>query len=79
MSRTGFSLWSTNSFCSIASAGSSFSIGSIGSFASIGSVGSALSAFSCVLASKRRDYSSAATPVRGSRATPRGGGGGRRR
>ena len=35
--RTGFSLWSRNSFCSIASSESSFSIGSIGSFASVGS------------------------------------------
>jgi hypothetical protein len=44
--RTGWSLWSKNSFCSIGSVGSSFSIGSVGSFFSIGSVGSAYSAFS---------------------------------
>jgi hypothetical protein len=45
-SRTGWSLWSKNSFCSIGSVGSSFSIGSVGSFFSIASVGSAYSAFS---------------------------------
>ena len=44
--RTGWSLWSRNSFLSIGSVGSSFSIGSVGSFCSIASVGSAYSAFS---------------------------------
>ena len=34
--RTGWSLWSRNSFCRSGRSGSSFSIGSVGSFFSIG-------------------------------------------
>jgi hypothetical protein len=41
--RAGWSLWSTNSFLSIASKGSFLSIGSIGSACSIGSIGSSFS------------------------------------
>ena len=71
MPRQGLSLWSRNSFCSIASTGSSFSIGSIGSFASIGSVGSACSAFPWGRGRRSRRCCRACRPCRCSR-TSRG-------